>query len=133
VDIVMMLTSIWRADVSELPQDQAAAYHRAFSDATYRLSDFKSGVVSQLQRVYSYSNVQVGDKSVKVAGSSNRLGADVVVCHQYRYYRYFYSESNQSYDEGFLFPTGAGEEVINYPKLHSENCTAKHQSTSDLF
>ena len=133
VDIVMMLTSTFRPDISQLPRDQADAHHRTFSDATYRFSDFKSAVVSQLQRAYGYQNIYVGNKSVKVAAFSNRLGADVVACYQYRYYHYFYSESNQSYDEGIIFPPISGGEIINYPKLHSENCTDKHQNTGRLF
>ncbi|MEK9138037.1 MAG: nucleotidyltransferase, partial [Bacteroidota bacterium] len=69
----------------------------------------------------------------KIARSSNRLGTDVVVCHQYRYYHYFYSVSNQSYDEGILLPQTLGSEIINYPKPHSKNCTAKHQNTGNRF
>jgi len=133
VDIVMVLTSIFRSDISQLPQEQADAYRRAFSDATYPFSDFKSGVVSQLQTAYGHHSVRIGNKSVKIVASSNRLGADVVVCHQYRYYRNFYSERNQSYDEGILLPTTSGAEIINYPKLHSENCITKHQNTSNFF
>lgn len=133
VDIVMMLTSIFRSDISQLPQEQADAYRRTFSDATYQFSDFKSGVISQIQSAYGYQSVQIGNKSVKIAASSNRLGADVVVCHQYRYYCYFHSESNQSYDQGILLPTTSGSEIVNYPKLHSENCTVKHQSTGSFF
>lgn len=133
VDIVMMLASIWQAHISELPEVQAEAYRQAYSDATYRLSDFKTVVVSQLQRAYGHANILVGKKSVKIWPSSNRLGADVVVCHQYRHYRYFYSDSSQSYDEGVLLSTNAGTEIINYPKLHSANCTAKHQNTGRHF
>jgi len=133
VDIGMMLTSIFRSNISQLPQEQADAYHSVFSDATYRFSDFKSGVVSQLQSAYGYQNVQVGNKAVKIARSSNRLGADVVVCHQYRYYHYFYSVSNQLYDEGILIQPTSGSEIINYPKLHSKNCTSKHQNTGNRF
>ena len=84
VDIVTMLTAIFGKDISQLPQDQADAYRRTFSDATYRFSEFKSGVVSQLQRVYGSQNVQIGNKSVQIAASSNRLGGDVVVCYQFR-------------------------------------------------
>lgn len=133
VDVVMMLTSSWRRDISELPQDQANAYARAFSTATYQFSDFRNGVVSQLQKVYGYSNVKVGNKSVKIAASPGRLGADIVVCQQYRYYRSFYSPSSQSFDEGIIFPASTGGEIINYPKLHSQNCTDKHQNTGQVF
>jgi hypothetical protein len=133
VDVVMMLTEIFWEDISQLSQEQTTNYCRTFSNATYKFSDFKSGVVSQLQRVYGTQNVRIGSKSVKIATSSNRLGGDVVVSYQFRYYHYFYGESNQSYDEGIIFPTSLGEEIVNYPKLHSQNCTVKHKNTGRVF
>ncbi|HEX7343837.1 MAG TPA: nucleotidyltransferase, partial [bacterium] len=74
-----------------------------------------------------------GNKSLKIKAASGRLGADVVVCHEYRDYRHFRSIYDQSYDNGILLPTSSGQQIINYPKLHSRNCTAKHQSTYSRF
>jgi hypothetical protein len=42
------------------------------------------------------------------------------------------SEENQRYTEGIIFQSGA-EDIINYPKLHSANCTSKHQATNLWF
>ena len=133
VDVVMMLTSIFRPDISQLPQEQSSAFHRTYPNAKYRFSDFKDGVVSQLKSAHGYSNVKVGNKSIKISAALNRLGADVVVCFQYRYYHFFFDTSNQSCVEGIVFPTTSGTTIINYPKLHSSNCTAKHQSTGSMF
>lgn len=133
VDIVIMLTSLFRADISQLPLDQANAYHRAFSDSTYQFSEFKNGVIEQLRSTYGSGTVQVANKSTKILRTSSRLGADVIICHQYRYYNSFFGESNQSYDEGIVIPTSWGKEIINYPKLHSQNLTAKHQNTDSIF
>jgi hypothetical protein len=133
VDIVIILTSIFRADTTQLPLDQILNYGRHFSTAIYQLADFKDAVVSQLRNVYGYLNVHVGNKAVKIDPTVNRLGADVVVSHEYRYYRYFYGETLQSYDQGIIFTTSWGANIINYPKLHSQNCTDKHQNTGRIF
>ena len=133
VDVVIMLKSIFRSYLNDLPPDQMQAYRQTYPDATYRLSEFKSGVVSRLQAAFGYHTVAVGNKAVKVAAASGRLGADVVVCHQYRDYRYFFSDHNQDYNEGVLLVPSSGADIINYPRLHRSNCTAKHQNTSNWF
>lgn len=133
VDIVIMLTSIMRSDLGSLPSEQVEAYHRTFPKATYQFSDFRDGVIAQIRSVYGAQTTGAGKKAIKVTASSNRLGADIVVCYQYRCYHYFYSQTNQLYDQGIIFPTSVGEEVINYPKLHSKNCTTKHQDTNSLL
>ncbi|MBB4516019.1 hypothetical protein GGD68_004818 [Paraburkholderia fungorum] len=37
------------------------------------------------------------------------------------------------YDEGIIFSTRDGSEIINFPKKHAENFMTKHQSTSSQF
>jgi hypothetical protein len=133
VDIVIMLKSTFRADTSQLPLDQFLNYDRAFPNATYQLSDFKNGVLWQLTTVYGCLNVHEGNKAIKIESTANRLGADVVVCNQYRYYRYCYGDVLQSYDQGIIFSGVGVEDIINYPKLHSQNCTNKHQNTRRMF
>jgi len=133
VDVVVELASVFRHSLGQLPPEQVRAFHAAYDNATYQFSDFKQAVVEQLQSVYEARTVQVGHKSTKLLAGSGRLGADIVVCQQYRDYHWFYDISNQGYDEGIIFPTAYGQDVINYPLQHSENCTKKHQATSQWF
>ena len=133
VDVVMRLDSIFRKNLQALPADQQAACQGAFSTATYTFREFKQAVIGHLQEAYGHHYLQPGNKSMKVLANSGRLGADVVICYQYRDYKRFINTADQSYDEGIIFTTATGSEVVNYPTLHRENCTAKHQATNSRF
>lgn len=64
---------------------------------------------------------------VKPAGA--RRSADVIACHQYRRYIKFIGLDDQEYVPGIIIPATSTGDIINSPKLHSENLTAKHQET----
>ena len=133
VDVVIMVTSVFRGRVTNLPEAQIRAYHDAYLNATYEIAEFREGVVAQLRRAYGDQNVQLGNKCVKLSTSPGRLGVDVVACEQYRDYKWFRSVHDEGYDEGILLATSMGQSVVNYPKLHATNCTAKHQNTGMVF
>jgi len=133
VDTVMRLDSIWRSDLSPLPPEQQQAYHQAYGKATYTFDEFKRGVVLRLSKAFGEGDVKPGNKAVKIKANGSRRSADVVACYQYRRYIRFIDEDDQEYVSGIIFPTDSSGEVINYPKLHSENCTAKHQATDGWF
>jgi hypothetical protein len=132
VDIVLRLDSIFRSDVSKLSADQQAAYQGAFANSTYTLAAFKQDVISHLQAWFGHHLVQIGGKAVRVLANSNRVGADVIICHEYRDYRRFISANDQSYDSGIIFSAN-GQEIINYPTLHRDNCVAKNKATNGWF
>jgi hypothetical protein len=133
VDIVIQLNSTFHRDLSKLTPEQVQAYQQAFSNATYTFSEFRRDVITQLQRKYGSQEVTPGNKSIKLHAAPGRLGSDIVVCCEYRDYHLFRSVYDQRYDEGIFFITPAGHNIINYPKLHSKNSTAKHQNTGGLF
>jgi hypothetical protein len=133
VDTVIRLDSIWRSDLSDLPQEQQDAYHRSFGKATYTFDEFKKAVVTRLSNAFGTGSVSAGNKAIKIAANASRRSADVVACYQHRSYHYFISPDDQGFTEGVIFPTQSSGEIINYPKQHSENCTAKHQATKGWF
>jgi hypothetical protein len=132
VDIVIKLNDCFHHDLNELPDSQKTAFKVAHSDATYTRRDFKRDVLRVLKANYG-NNVDPGDKAIKIAANGSRRKTDVIAAIQYRRYHKFLSISNQDYDEGICFFNGAGECIANYPKQHSANCTAKHQSTDKWF
>lgn len=132
VDVVIRLDSMMRSDVSNLPPEQQAAYHQAYGKADYTFSEFKSGVKTRLTTAFGDQDVNLGNKAIKIKANGSRRNADVVPCYQYRRYIRFISDSDQEYVSGIIFPTANGE-IINYPKLHSQNCTTKHQATYEWF
>lgn len=133
VDTVIRLDSIYGYDTSALPPNQQAAFQQAFSSATYSFGEFNAGVVSRLSNAFDAANVTSGNKAIRIKPNGTRRSADVVVCYQYRRYIRFISPSDQEYVPGVIFPTASSGTIINYPKRHSDNCTAKHQATNSWF
>jgi len=130
---VMRLDSIYGYSISDLPPEQQAAFQQAFSAATYTFAEFKQGVVTRLSNAFGADNVTPGNKAIRIKAGGSRRSADVVVCYQYRRYIRFNSLSDYEYVPGIIFPSMSDGSIINYPKLHSENCTAKHQATHKNF
>jgi hypothetical protein len=121
VDIVVQLNSTVLPDVSALPPGLQLAIQSTYPSATYQWGDFRRDVISALTDSFG-ANVQLGNNSVKLKGTSGRLPADIVPCLQYRKYN-----STVSWIEGIYFYSFASNSwVVNYPKLHYENGVAKN-------
>jgi hypothetical protein len=128
VDIVIKLESTFQQDLEPLTESQKAAFNQAFSSATYSFYDFKRDVLSVLTSAFG-SGVKSGSKAITVPAGSGRRKADVIVSVEFRRYLKFNSVYDQNYVEGIVFFTSSGEQIINYPKPHSQNLTSKHQGT----
>ena len=129
VDIVIRLDDCFQSDLTELTEDEKAAYKSAFRDATYTHVDLKQDVLSVLTKQYGGA-VTAGDKAIAIDANGSRRKADVIVAIQFRRYFKFRSSSDSEYVEGICFWSGKGERIANYPKQHSANLTTKHQNTS---
>jgi hypothetical protein len=131
VDVVMRLDSTWYHDANRLPREQFDAFERAYpGTAAYSLWDFKAQVLAWLSQ--NFNGVKAGSKAIFIPGSGNRRDCDVVVCARFQQYSHFASPYNESSVQGICFWKG-GTQIVNFPKQHSENCTAKHQATNDWF
>jgi hypothetical protein len=129
VDIVIKLNDCFRSDLSDLNELQKLAYKQAFSDATYSYGDFKRDVMKVLTDRYGKA-VNAGDKAIAIAAGNGRRKADVLVAIEFRRYYKFNGMYDQSYEEGICFWNGAGQQIANYPALHSANLTRKHQASN---
>jgi hypothetical protein len=133
VDVVVELKSAFTSNKSELSQDDRGLYDRTYSDATYTLAQFRNDVFGALVNHYGGGSVSVGNKSLKVVKGSGRLGADLVVCVEYRKYRSF-SGAGTSYMGGIAIWDARGSRwVVNYPKLHYDNGVTKNSQTHDWY
>jgi hypothetical protein len=132
VDIVIKLNDCFQHDLSLLTNEQQEAFKKSHSDAIYTHTNFRADVLSVLSGQYG-SNMEAGEKAIAIAAHGNRRKADVITAIQFRRYHKFLCASNQFYDEGICFYTASGEKIVNYPKQHSDNLTAKHQRTSMWF
>ena len=132
VDVVIKINSVYFDDSSALSEGDQTAYKTAWSKAGYPYSEFKTDVINHLTNNFP-GKVIPGNKAILVEGEGNRRDADVLPAAQFRKYHRFRSWSDQSYTEGICFWDKAGNQIINYPKQHSQNCTTKHQNTSQRF
>lgn len=132
VDIILRLESIYYSDLSELTPEDKAAYDFNFSLAQYSWAKFREEVIEQLTRIYGEA-VNPGKKAIFVAGYGQRRDADILPAAEFRRYFEFASVTAQRYVEGICFWLPDGTQIVNYPKQHSTNCTAKHQHTGGWF
>jgi hypothetical protein len=133
VDIVMRLDSTWYHDAVTLSAEQYAAFERAHpGSAGYGLSQFKAEVANWLKQKFG-NGVTAGSKAIFIPGNGTRRDCDVLPCANFRYYYRFNSLLDQSYAEGICFFLRDGTRIVNFPKQHSENCTAKHKATNQWF
>ena len=132
VDVVIRLNQTYYADTGALRPDAKADYDRAFHLATYAYADFRTEVLAWLRK-HLGDDVRSGKKAILINENGNRRNADVLVCAQHRRYRAESMGVDNQYDEGIIFWTSEGAEIINFPKQHRENCTTKHASTHQRF
>lgn len=128
VDVVIVLNDCWQTDLRELSDDEKAAYKRSVVDAAYTHVHFKADVISALTTQFG-SDVSAGSKAIAIASRNGRRKADVIAAVQFRRYYSFRSSADQRYEQGICFYSADGTRIANYPKQHSANLTAKHQST----
>lgn len=132
VDIVIRLDSISYPDTRNLSDSDKNNYDSSRITSDYTVSIFKETVFSWLRQNFG-SGVRLGKKAIKIPGNGNRRDADVLVCAEHRTYYSYPIIGSPRTREGVVFWTTDDEKIVNYPKQHLENGTAKHQATTQLF
>lgn len=141
VDVVIRLDSIYYYDTKALTPQDLAIFKANSSPGTYAYADFKADVTSALQNGFGVVAVKPGNRAIKILPNNNRRSADVIVTTDFHLY---YSasgllaglmppQSGPSFISGVCFFTSDGKHIVNYPKQHSANCSAKHQTTNGWF
>jgi ribosomal protein L37AE/L43A len=131
VDVVIRLDSVYYYDIDSLTPDEQARFNAALIPGTYPYANYKADVTAALVKSFGASDVNIGNKAVRIKTSGSRRSADVVVATEFR--RYYSSLLGPQYVLGICFFTSSGDRVANYPKQHSANCTTKHQETNGWF
>jgi hypothetical protein len=133
VDVVIATDSIYYYGTDDLTPDELAAFNaHLISGGGYTYEKFKGEVLAQLTKKFGTS-VKPGKKAILIKGEGGRRDADVLPAVEYRRYMRFRSSTDRFYYEGITFWTTDGVQIINYPKHHSANATAKHQATNNWF
>lgn len=137
VDVVIRLDSIYHYDISALTPQDLALFNASSVPGTYPYANFKADVTAALQTRFGAASVKPGNRAIKILPNANRRSADVIVATDFHRY---YSASGilaglggPQFVSGICFFTNDGKRIVNYPKQHSANCTAKQQATNGWF
>lgn len=131
VDVVIRLDSVYYYDTSALTPAELTVFNASFSPGTYPYATYKADVITALQKSFGAADVSLGNKAVRIKASGSRRSADVLVACEFR--RYLSGSPFLRYESGVCFFDSAGNQIVNYPKQHSINCTSKHQATNQWF
>lgn len=133
VDVVICYHGSYYRDLDQLsPEDKAAYLASHSTPGTYSYDSFKRHVEEALRAAFGKA-VEPGKKAISVLADGARRSADVIVAFDCRRYYRFKSDSDCSYHEGISFFTSSGDRTDNFPKMHSENATTKHQGTNNYY
>jgi hypothetical protein len=131
VDVVIRLDSIYYPDLRQLTPEERAAYEADRTTVTYTLEAFRQDVLTTLKKRFG-SAAKPGKKAVTIDASGGRRKADIIVSAMNKKF-HEYPVKTRLPTEGILFLTDSGTRIVNYPKLHSEHLTTKHQATASWF
>lgn len=133
VDIVLCQRNLFYYDIDSLSEADKATFQRNYpSPAEYNLPAFKNDVVAWLSKHYSHDfDPAEGNNALHIKGKNNRRDADILVCGEHKKYSAFPNPSGAQFAEGVFFLPRKGGSIVNYPKKHLENLTAKHQETRE--
>jgi len=132
VDIVLRTRSLFHYNIDALPESQKAEFNRTYPNrAQYDLNAFKKDAVNWLFQNYAGDLDSSGKKALRIKENGARRSADVLLVAPHKRFSRYVSAQEQAFVEGVLFITSNGSHIINYPKQHSDNMTAKHQATNN--
>lgn len=125
VDIIVEYTPAYYPGFLNVSAEEQAIYHRQHTNHDYVFSQFKSDVLSVLEKEFSVGEVKRGEKSIKVLKNESRVNADVIACFTHK--RYISATKHDAV--GIQFFMDSGDEVVNFPKQHHENGEDKNSDT----
>jgi hypothetical protein len=132
VDVVIRLNDVFYHDIGALNAAEQAIFHSVMSSGSYGFSDFRRDVLARLHEAFGTA-VRPGTKAILIDANNTRRSTDVLVAAKWRHYTRFKSLDDETYAEGLVFWGADGDRIVNYPKQHAANCTAKHQATNGWF
>lgn len=127
IDICVMYKG---AFYGEYPYGKASSDY-GFTSSKYTFNEYKREILNALKE--KFTDVKIGNKSLKIDSNYYRVQADVVPALQYRNYCKDYFNNPNNYVEGICIISSTGEKIINYPKQHKENGIIKNNQTNGYY
>lgn len=125
IDVVSKMSNTYYHNFfDKIPPETREAVKGLMTPATVGWNEYRNLLLQALRRQFPNA-VEDGNKAITVKGtqSGSRLNADVVPCCAFRMFR----DSQYDYEEGIcLWNTATNEQIINFPKQHRVNMSAKN-------
>ena len=131
VDVVIRLDEIYYFDVSKLNAQHLQNFNASSVPGSYPYADYKSHVVSALEKSFTKADVTAGAKAIKIKAKGTRRTADVIAAAQFR--DYYSTPLGPDFHAGICFFDSSGTRIVNYPEQHRQNCINKQASTNTWF
>lgn len=133
IDVVVEFKSVFYSNKHLLKPEELKEFDEYHSDGKYSIDDFKAAVLDGLEKYYGKSNVNDGNKSIKVTGTNGRLNTDVVCCAEYHEYKSFSKTKTNDYSKGIVFWTKTNDKVVNFPIQHYDNGVTKNTQAAGNY
>ena len=127
VDVVVMLTSTYMPDTSQLSPGERANYEARRIPGTTTPTQFRMDVEAALREYYPGSRVESRNKCLFVAKTDGYVDADIVPVLQERVFKSFNPDGSSRYVEGIRIRPLSGPDIVNFPKVHLLNGQAKNE------
>lgn len=134
VDIVIEFKSEYYYSIDHLTVLDKDVFAKSLSwrGSDYDFWKFKNDIYQLLDEYFD--NVEYKSKCIKVPWNTNRVDADLVPCFTFKNYlsfsQYWLSRINQWIK---FWDTKTHIGIVNYPKIHKENCTTKNKETNENY
>lgn len=99
-----------------------------YSDSSLDYFELRNLIKKALVKKFGSNRVIDKNKAIRILSNSYTTEADVVVSFQYRKY-----SNNTDFVEGIYYKALDGTTIINYPKIHIKNGTAKNNATNYIY
>lgn len=133
VDIVVMMRSTYMPDVSLLTAADLQTYQLGRVAGSATVGNLRQAVTDALVRYYGSSRVHSRNKCLRVDKSDGYVDADVVPAMQQRVFTSYPVYGDPSYVEGISIQPLQGERIVNFPKQHIANGSAKNKRSDERY
>lgn len=132
VDVVVMMKSTYMPNTSLLSAEERRTHEERKIPGTTTAAQLREAVHSALASYYGSSLVESRNKCLRVAKRDGYVDADVVPAMQEKRYTSYPRFGSPTFLEGISISPLDGPRIVNYPKEHIKNGSAKNARAGEF-
>ena len=101
-----------------------------FFISSYTFKEFKEDIKRAIMNCFDSTDIELGNKSIKIRSNTSRVDADVVPLFVHRRYN---SRTISDYNEGAALRAENGSVIKNWPKQDYDNGVRKNRNTGERY